>query len=271
MIACAFEDNSYMSNNLKYKKMNATKVMIACVAIFALSSTASAQNKSENENRVVKAVKVNDSTVVRIYADGTSKTFRIKRLSEVSFDDKKAFLDGRKEIVSLREEELNGKKTSRINFFAAGEAMIYDGTVAPMLRLGAEYENKWFAVAPYFAAGTAKLDENATIGAGSSYWRMGLGVEAMIKVLSNKCTGSFVAVYGLMGYIWNKTDSESAEDRSSVSATKFAFGVEGRYMFNTHWGVGLNLGLGNEGSFGHNDHRTNTLHPVAGAKLVYNL
>jgi len=244
--------------------------MVALAAIFALSLSANAQN-SESENKVVKAVKVNDSTVVRIYKDGTSKTFRIKRLSEVSFDDKKAFLDGRKEIVSLREEEYNGKRTSHINFFAAGEGMVYNSSIAPMLRLGAEYENKWFIIAPHFAAGTAKLDENAEIGAGSTYWRMGLGGSATVKLLCDRNHASFIGLYGLFEYIWNKTDDEAAEDRSSVSATKFAFGVEGRYMFNTHWGVGLNIGMGNEGSFGHNDHRTNTLHPVAGVKLVYNL
>jgi hypothetical protein len=246
--------------------------MIALVAIFALSSTASAQvNKSENEKKVVKAVKTNDSTVVRVYEDGSTKTFRIKRLSEVSYADKKAFLEGKKEIVSLREEEFNGKRTSHINFFMSGEGMLYNSTVAPMFRVGAEYENKWFIVSPHFAAGTAKLDENATVNPGSTYWRMGLGGSGVIKLLSDRNHGSFLGIYGLFEYIWNKTDDEAAEDRSSVSATKFAFGVEGRYMFNQHWGVGLNLGLGNEGSFGHNDHRTNTLHPVAGAKLVYNL
>jgi hypothetical protein len=243
---------------------------IACVAIFAFALTCNAQNKSENKE-VVKAVKVNDSTVVRIYDDGTSKTFRIKRLSEVSYADKKAFLAGEKEIVSLREEEFNGKRTSHINFGVGAEGMVYDGRIAPMFRAFAEYENKWFIVSPHFAAGTAKLDENAEIGAGSTYWRMGLGGSATVKLLCDRNHASFIGLYGLFEYIWNKTDDEAAEDRSSVSATKFAFGVEGRYMFNTHWGVGLNIGMGNEGSFGHNDHRTNTLHPVAGVKLVYNL
>jgi hypothetical protein len=242
--------------------------MIALAAIFALSLSANAQNKSE---KVVKSMKVNDSTVVRVYEDGSTKTFRIKRLSEVSFDDKKAFLKGEKEIISLREEEYNGKKTSHINFGVGAEGMLYNGTVAPMFRAFAEYENKWFIIAPHFAAGTAKLDENAEIGAGSTYWRMGLGGSATVKLLCDRNHASFIGLYGLFEYIWNKTDDESAEDRSSVSATKFAFGVEGRYMFNTHWGAGLNIGLGNEGSFGHNDHRTNTLHPVAGVKLVYNL
>jgi len=250
--------------------MRTKKVMVALAAIFALSLSANAQN-SESENKVVKAVKVNDSTVVRIYKDGTSKTFRIKRLSEVSFDDKKAFLDGRKEIVSLREEEYNGKRTSHINFFAAGEGMVYNSSIAPMLRLGAEYENKWFVIAPHFAAGTAKLNEDATVNAGQTYWRMGLGGSGIIKLLSDRNHASFIGIYGLFEYIWNKTDDESAEDRSSVSTTKFAFGVEGRYMFNTHWGIGANIGMGNEGSFGHNDHRTNTLHPVFGAKVIYNL
>lgn len=250
--------------------MNVTKKAIACVAIFAFCFTANAQNKSENENRVVKAVKVNDSTVVRIYADGTSKTFRIKRLSEVSYEDKKAFLSGEKEIVSLREEEYDGRRTSHINFFVGGEAMIYDG-VAPMFRVGAEYENKWFIVSPHFAAGTAKLNEDATVNAGQTYWRMGLGGSGIIKLLSDRNHASFIGIYGLFEYVWNKTDDEAAEDRSSVSSSKFSFGLEGRYMFNQHWGVGANLGLGNEASFGHNDHRTNTLHPVAGVKLVYNL
>jgi len=250
--------------------MRTKKVMVALVAIFAFGVTANAQN-NKSENEVVKAIKVNDSTVVRIYKDGSSKTFRIKRLSEVSFDDKKAFLAGKKEIVSLREEEFNGKRTSHINFGVGAEGMLYNGTVAPMFRAFAEYENKWFIIAPHFAAGTAKLDENAEIGAGSTYWRFGLGGSATAKLLTDKNHGSFLGIYGLFEYIWNKTDDESAEDRSSVSATKFAFGVEGRYMFNTHWGIGANIGMGNEGSFGHNDHRTNTLHPVAGAKIIYNL
>jgi hypothetical protein len=250
--------------------MNAKRIAAAFVAAFAFALAGNAQN-SESENKVVKAVKVNDSTVVRIYKDGTSKTFRIKRLSEVSYADKKAYLAGEKEIVSLREEEYNGKRTTHINFGVGAEGMLYNGTVAPMFRAFAEYECKWFIVAPHFAIGTAKLDENATIGAGSTYWRMGLGGSATAKLLCDRNHGSFLGIYGLFEYIWNKTDDEAAEDRSSVSATKFAFGIEGRYMFNTHWGAGLNIGLGNEGSFGHNDHRTNTLHPVAGVKLVYNL
>ena len=243
-------------------------MMIACVAIFALSLSANAQN----ENKSVKSVvKVNDSTYVRVYTDGTSKTFVKKRLSEVSFDDKKAFLKGEKEIVSLREEELNGKKTSHINFFLGAEGMLYNSSIAPMFRLGAEYETPWFIVSPHFAAGTAKLADNATVGAGDTYWRLGLGGSATAKLLCDRNHGSFLGIYGLFEYVWNKTDSESAEDHSSNSVSKFAFGIEGRYMFNTHWGVGLNIGMGNEGSFGHNDHRTNTLHPVFGAKLVYNL
>ena len=249
--------------------MNAKKVMIACVAIFAFGVTANAQN-NKSENEVVKAIKVNDSTVVRVYKDGSSKTFRIKRLSEVSYEDKKAFLSGEKEIVSLREEEYDGRRTSHINFFVAGEGMIYDG-VAPMFRVGAEYENKWFIVSPHFAAGTAKLNEDATVNAGQTYWRMGLGGSGIIKLLSDRNHASFIGIYGLFEYVWNKTDDEAAEDRSSVSSSKFSFGLEGRYMFNQHWGVGANLGLGNEASFGHNDHRTNTLHPVFGAKVIYNL
>lgn len=228
--------------------MNAKSLMIACVAILALASTASAQNK-KSEGRVVTTE------------------------AALTYADQLAYLNGEKDIRSLRVEEPDGTFAHHINLGLAGGGMLGADGFMPGVKAFGEYETRHFDFQGAVAMAQNTIADNATVNPNDRYWGLKLSFLAAWKALSDESHASWLGLFAQGGTAWVKTDSGSADYSSSGSGMELAAGIIGNWRVADQWSVRALVGAGNQCRYGHNESQWDSgnakIRPMAEVGIVF--
>ena len=224
-------------------------LIIACVAIFALSMNASAQSENKkSEGRVVTTE------------------------AALSYEDQLAYLNGEKDIRSLRIEERDGTKAHHINLGLAGGGMIADGFM-PILKGFGEYETRHFDFQAFAAMAQNTMADNATVDPGKKYWGLKLGGLVAWKAVSDESHASWLGLFAQANAAWVKTDDASADYSSSGSGMELAAGIIGNLRVADQWSIRALVGAGNQCKYGHNESQWDSgnakIRPMAEVGIVF--
>ena len=184
---------------------NFVKSIAIAMVMSAVVFNANAQNVVENAN----------GTVTYTYADGSSKTFQAKRLSELTSAERQQIISGEKAAYDLSTVGLDGKNRKRTLISLQGGAHYTNGNFAPMVSAGVSYD-----VIPNLALigqgefSTNKYGEYADAEGSYPVWGIFAGGE-WYPVLSDKAKytgeGSRFGIGLLGGYLSGKTNDLSME------------------------------------------------------------
>jgi hypothetical protein len=223
-------------------------LIIACVAIFALASTASAQ--SENKK-----------------SEG-----QVKTESQLSYEDQLAYLNGDLSLTSLRVYEQNGLKAHHVNIGIAFGGMFADGLMPSLKALG-EYETRHFVFTGFAGMGQNTVADNATIDPGKRYFALQMGGQVAGKLLYDRNHASWLGLFARANAAWVKTDDSSADYSSSGSGMELAAGIIGNLRVADQWSVRALVGAGNQCKYGHNESQWDSgnakIRPMAEVGIIY--
>jgi len=204
---------------------NFVKSIAIAMVMSAFAFNASAQNVVENAN----------GTVTIQYADGTSKTFAPKKLSELTSAERQAIINGEKAAYDLSTVGLDGKNRKRTLISLQGGAHLTNGQVSPMISAGVSYD-----VVPNLAIigqgefSTNKYGEFADAEGTYPVWGIFAGIE-YFPILSTlaKYTGegSRFGIGLLGGYLSGKTNDLSLEKASGSEGQGAALKVYLKWQF----------------------------------------
>ena len=176
-------------------KQNFVKTIIAAVMMSAFALTASAQNVTKNA----------DGTVTYTYADGSSKTFAPKKLSELTSEERQSIIAGEKAAYDTKVVGLDGKNRRRSMLEIKGGAHLTDGNIAPMGNVAFTYD-----ILPNLAAiGEVEISSN----------RYGDNANR---------TGSYIVGGGFAGVEYFPVVSALA--RYTGEGSRFGFGAKGGFL-----------------------------------------
>ena len=210
--------------------MNVKKMTIACVAIFALASTANAQNKSENKY-------------------GTVKT-----QAQISYEDKEAWLEGRstKTFTDLQVFNKDHKKAHHLTL-GLGVGTIFADGAKPYAKVMAAYETRHFIFQGFVGGALNELPDGATIDPGKSYLGVIAGGEVDIKAISDEVYAKWVGLYGKYTGAFYRTDDASADYSSGGFGSEFGAGLVGNYPVGKQLSLRLNAGVASKIKVNHNE------------------
>lgn len=220
--------------------------MVACVAIFALASTASAQNKNESEE--------------------------VLNQSQVSFEDKLAWYENRsdKTFTDLQIFNRDGRKAHHLTVGLGIGTMLADGA-KPYAKAMAAYETRHFVFQGFAGAALNELPEGATVNPGKKYVGLIAGGEIDIKALSDEVYAKWLGLYGKVNAAWFRTDDPSADYSSSGSGTELGAGIVGNYPISKAVSLRVNAGVASKIKVNHNESQWDNfgIHPDFQLSIIY--
>ena len=202
MIACAFDEIHYFINLKNFMHMT-KKVFVAFVATFAFALACNAQSEKKS-----------------------SKNGTVLTQSQISFEDKEAWLEGRsdKTYSDLQIHNMDGKKAHYV-FVGLGAGTLLANGLKPYAELLGGYETRHFVFEGFIGGALNELPATATVNPGKKYLGLIAGGEVDLKLLSDVNRVKWLGFYGRVNGAWFKTDDQSADYSSSGSGTEFGAGI----------------------------------------------
>jgi hypothetical protein len=230
-------------------------------SIFALVLMSMFVNVSYAQDSTTKSavLKVKRSArEVTVQTKDTVETYTKTRNADVSFETKKAVVDGNAVAFNNFNKDIEGRKLSRA-FVELGGGMnyIFDGSeFRPEIRatLGWETKHTLLFVNGFMSlkghnVSSDKTENGITEGAEAEgrYNVFGATFNAGWKLWQDARYRSYVAIYGGAGYGYCKTDGDDDAIRytSSFYGLLYQGGVKAKWGFSEHFGLTFNAEFGN--------------------------
>jgi len=228
--------------------MNAKRIAAAFVAVLALTSMSAQSVKS------------------------SSKYGEVKKQSEISFEDKAAYLEGRgsKTYTDLQVYNKDQRKAHHITLGLGAGCLFADGA-KPYAKIMAAYETRHFVFSPFIGVALNELPEGATINPGKSYLGLQAGGEVDFKAIADEVYSMWLGLYGRVNAAWYRTDDASADYSSSGSGTEFGAGIVGNMPLSKAVSLRLNAGVASKIKVNHNESQWDNfgIHPDFQLSIVY--
>lgn len=236
-------------------KANAAKVVMVMFATMFLTINAQAQSAVLDVQRSKKQVQVvvaNDSNKV------DTITYVKTRNNAVSFATKRAFVNGESYAFNNQNKDAEGNRLSRPFLgIGGGASYLFNGSeLRPTINAIVGWEKKNLIIFCDFNmswkgynVSSSTSDNGVVEGAEAegNYNTFGATANLGLKVWQSDRYRSYVALYGGAGYGYAKTDGDAEEVRytSSFYGLVWQAGVMTKIGFSKHFGLGLNLHVGN--------------------------
>jgi hypothetical protein len=202
----------------------------------------------------------------------SSKYGTVKKQSEVSYEDKAAYLEGRsnKTYTDLQVYNKDGNKAHHITLGLGAGCLFADGA-KPYAKIMAAYETRHFVFSPFIGVALNELPEGATVNPGKEYMGLIAGGEVDFKALANEVYSMWLGLYGRVNAAWYRTDDPSADYSSSGSGTEFAAGIIGNLPVSSSLSLRLNAGVGSKIKVNHNETQWDNfgIHPDVQVSVIY--
>lgn len=222
----------------------------AFVAAFAFALNGNAQNVSKS----------------------SSKYGEVKKQSEISYEDKAAYLNGTgtKSFTDLQVYNKDNRKAHHITLGLGAGCLFAEGA-KPYAKITGAYETRHFVLSPFIGVALNELPEGATINPGKSYMGLIAGGEADFKAIADEVYSMWLGIYGRVNAAWYRTDDPSADYSSSGSGTEFGAGIVGNMPLSKAVSLRLNAGVASKIKVNHNESQWDNfgIHPDFQLSIVY--